>query len=137
MEHGADPNEDWGGVTVTPLEVGAIHASTDTLMLLLEHGAEMHNTSAWKFARYYGRVGVVEFLLNHGAKINELPDNDHIYGGGNALHTAAGRGTEDVVALLIDRGADPSLKNSLGKTALELAEGNGHSSVASLLRRAG
>jgi len=42
-------------------------------------------------------------------------------GGQTALHSAAGRGWPEVVAYLLDHGADPGLKDQLGRTALVLA----------------
>lgn len=139
LAHGADPNANLRGETYTALELGAIHASTETLALLLQHGARLQNTSALTLAASYGRVNVVAFLLDHGAVIDEIPDNDHIYeaerekGLGNALHTAATVGKDEVVALLLERGADPEVKDSLGKSALELAESHGHSSIVAML----
>jgi ankyrin repeat protein len=41
--------------------------------------------------------------------------------GQTALHSAAGRGWADVVAHLLQRGADPALKDAMGRTALDLA----------------
>ena len=41
--------------------------------------------------------------------------------GQTALHQAAGRGWADVVAHLLQRGADPALKDKMGRTALDLA----------------
>lgn len=140
LAHGADPNANLRGETHTALELGAIHASTETLALLLQHNARIQSTSALTLAAYYGRVKVVAFLLDHGAAIDEIPDNDHIYeaerekGLGNALHTAAREGKDEVVALLLERGADPEVKDSLGKSALELAESRGHSSIVAMLR---
>lgn len=140
LAHGADPNANLRGETYTALELGAIHASTETLGLLIRHGAQVQNTSALKLAAYYGRLDVVEFLLDHGAAIDEIPDNDHIYdaerekGLGNALHTAAREGKDGVVMLLLKRGANRDVKDSLGKSALELAESSGHSSIVSMIQ---
>ena len=41
--------------------------------------------------------------------------------GQTSLHQAAGRGWPEVVAFLLSRGANPSLKDALGRTALDLA----------------
>jgi len=41
--------------------------------------------------------------------------------GQTSLHQAAGRGWADVVAHLLQRGANPALKDSMGRTALNLA----------------
>ena len=140
LAHGADPNANLRGETYTALELGAIYASTETLASLLQHDARIQSTSALTLAAYYGRVKVVAFLLDYGAAIDVIPDNDHTYeakrekGLGNALHTAARERKDEVVALLLGRGAGPEVKDSLGKSALELAESHGHSSIVAMLR---
>lgn len=46
--------------------------------------------------------------------------------GRTALMLAASAGHEEMVALLLELGADPALRDGAGKTAAELAFGNGH-----------
>jgi ankyrin repeat protein len=41
--------------------------------------------------------------------------------GQTALHSVAGRGWAEVVAHLLQRGANPALKDAMGRTALDLA----------------
>ena len=69
--------------------------------------------------RLYGPTVV---LLKHGAD----PDRIEPRFGGNALHAAAGmRYTTDpsrFVSMLLEAGADPTIKTSQGKTALQIAE---------------
>ena len=57
--------------------------------------------------------------------------------GGAPLTVAAKNGSTDLVKLLLDNGADRGLRTGLGKnkkTAIMLAEENGHTEVAKLLR---
>ena len=49
--------------------------------------------------------------------------------GGTPLHSAAFRGHPDAVAMLLELGADPALRNKLGRTCLEVAQ-RPHSSVS-------
>ncbi|KAI5475650.1 hypothetical protein MNV49_001067 [Pseudohyphozyma bogoriensis] len=52
------------------------------------------------------------------------------------LHLAADRGHLKVVEVLVKAGADTSIKEEEGMTALELAEEAGHVEIATLLRGA-
>lgn len=141
LSHGADPNRNRRGDINTPLECAAISASIPVLKLLLDAGAQMPTRSALSRAASYGRVEVVEYLLDRGASIDEIPDNEDIFenesihGVKNALCTAAARGKVEVVALLLERGADKNVKDTLGRTALELAELGGHEDFVRLLKR--
>lgn len=55
--------------------------------------------------------------------------------GYTALMTAAEAGHSEVVALLLDKGADPLAKNSYGQTALHLAAQNGRCDASKALTR--
>lgn len=59
-----------------------------------------------------------------------MVDSDH---GRTALIFAAFRGSAECARLLLEVGADASLR-ALGKTALEVAEMQGHAEVVALLR---
>ena len=50
-----------------------------------------------------------------------------------ALHVAVMHGRKDIVDLLLAHGADASLTNGEGKTALEIAQAKGYQEVAALL----
>jgi len=60
---------------------------------------------------------VISYLLNHGASINSR-DRD----GNTPLHNAISRGKSELVKILLVEGADSSLKNNKGQTALEFAQ---------------
>jgi ankyrin repeat protein len=49
------------------------------------------------------------------------------------LHFAAGRPHLGVVKLLLEAGADPTLTDDEGNTALHFAAGSGHSAIVSAL----
>jgi ankyrin repeat protein len=51
------------------------------------------------------------------ARISSMTDR----GGQTALHSAAARGWAEVVAYLLEHGANPALKDMLGRTPLDLA----------------
>ena len=54
---------------------------------------------------------------------------------GTPLHSAAETGRLDMVEMLLLKGADPLIKNSMGRLAIELAEYHGRSAVTARLRR--
>ncbi len=86
---------------------------------LIGLGADVNwrNEQGWTALQFVTPTyGAVELLLDHGADI-DAADND----GWTALMTAASRGCEDVVDLLLERGANPALRTLKGETAAELA----------------
>lgn len=54
-------------------------------------------------------------------------------GGRTALMLAASSGNEEMVALLLELGADPALRDGAGKTAADLAFENGHADLGQRL----
>jgi ankyrin repeat protein len=72
-------------------------------------------------------------LLRQGADVN-VSDND----GGTALIFAASCGDEEIVRLLLEKGADVSARYTLtGDTALAIAQRNKHEHVVRLLNEHG
>jgi ankyrin repeat protein len=61
------------------------------------------------FASMCGRLDIVRLLLDHGTNIDATPPGSHWTA--TALHTAAGQGHRAVVELLVERGADQSIKD--------------------------
>ncbi|KAI4872225.1 hypothetical protein NFI96_012399 [Prochilodus magdalenae] len=71
----------------------------------------------------------VRALLDSGVSVNRTDPSD----GRTLLSTAAHAGLVDVTALLLCRGADPSLSDHQGQTALTLAARQGHIGVLQIL----
>jgi ankyrin repeat protein len=61
------------------------------------------------FASLCGRTAIVRLLLDHGIHIDATPPGSHWTA--TALHAAAGQGHRAVVELLLERGADPAIKD--------------------------
>src|SRR5690606_29408452 len=74
-----------------------------------------------------GRKSAVEWLLAHGAQLDR-PGRHW-----SALHYAAFAGHEDIVRLLIERGADVNALAPNGSTVLMMAAREGHGALAQLL----
>jgi ankyrin repeat protein len=140
LSRGADPNLNTDGGMCCALEQGAAISSIAVLDALLNAGAETKGRSALSKAAYWGRTDVVKFLLDRGLPIDDVPYNDDSlqdtweYAVRNALCTAAWRGHADVVRLLLYYGADVGVKDSHGKSALELADAGGHAACINVLK---
>lgn len=141
LSRGADPNANTTTGSSRPIELAAFGASILVLEALLNAGAELKGRSALPNAAGQGRADLVAYLLERGADINEIPDNDDIYenarelGVKNALCKAASQGQSAVVELLLEQGADASIRDTKGRSALELAKKEGHESCIEILNR--
>lgn len=75
-----------------------------------------------------GRDRIISTLLSFGADVNSRNGRDT-----TPLMIASGKGFLEVVRLLVDNNADPTLKNKHGNSALLLSIHNGHEKVAEFL----
>jgi hypothetical protein len=103
--------------------LSAFLRSTRSFLLGDEASDETHGR--WISAQDQKRMDAVNcFLGEHGfQKMNErkrLPPMRMRYT--HALHIAAESGDKRLVKMLVEEGSDPSLRNSAGKTALQVAE---------------
>jgi ankyrin repeat protein len=81
-----------------------------------------------------GDAAAVQKLLDADPSLLNRADTAF---GATALHWAALRGHEDVARVLLQRGADPSLKNGNGETALQVAERANRAAVVQVLKSGG
>jgi ankyrin repeat protein len=87
---------------------------------------------------------LVDLLLGMGAPINEVQYKNHpqawaersAFALGTPLHYAAEEDKPELVSYLLRRGADPSIRDSLGLTALETAKLLGKPNVVEILQSA-
>jgi ankyrin repeat protein len=114
------------------------------IVLLLDHGAdpktkvEISGLAADVFtpvmaAAMRGDAEALKPLLGRGADVN-LQGGDF---GRTALLMATTTGREDVVKLLLDKGANPSASDQLGNTPLRWAKKRGDTGIVKLLEKAG
>jgi ankyrin repeat protein len=142
------------GCTATTRAV--VYAPLPVVKLLVDHGGIIISTDAVAQAvlgHNLGNLGpleVVEYLLDMGAAIDtylyvnsckEVPSLITMYGLETPLQLATREGKQDMVELLLRRGADKKNKGRYfegygikGGTALEIAEMKGFDDVAKLLR---
>jgi ankyrin repeat protein len=100
---------------------------------VIEESAPMTDTSGSQLIDRVkaGDAAGVTAALDAGAS-HTARDAD----GWNALDWAAGRGEPEIVALLLDRGADPLATGTDHRTAYQIALSAGHLDAARLLRAA-
>lgn len=105
----------------TPLMYAVLKGHTDLARAMVARGADV-NKPGWAplhYAASYagdGAVQQVQWLLDNHAYIDAESPN-----GTTPLMMAAQYGSEEVLRLLLAEGADPSLRNSLGLTAIDFA----------------
>ena len=109
----------------------------DVLEALQQAGAKLGATEpefGWTpliFAAANGRADCVAALLRWGADVDSLSQDKQ-----SALHAAAFYGQLDCARLLVEAGADRSLRDGGGKTPHDRAESEGHAEIAALLASA-
>ncbi|KAL9594939.1 MAG: hypothetical protein Q9219_006745 [cf. Caloplaca sp. 3 TL-2023] len=144
LSHGANPDATCG-IDVTPLSIAVRHASFDNIRVLFDHGGSIKHGQLLHFAvnrDLPDRLDVLEYLLNKGARINDVMfenspssyEQERLSGLGTPLNSAAKIGRLDVVDFLLSRGADPLIKDSYGKLPIDKAKYYGWSDVIDRLR---
>jgi ankyrin repeat protein len=134
LAHGADVNAS-GEAGSTPLMEGIRYQHSDLAVLLLEKGAKpnqrnIHGDTAIVFAANEGNAPLIITLLDHRADINGGT-------GWTPLMDAAYNGRENIVVLLLKKGANVNLRRGNMMTPLECALVQHNDDIAALLRKAG
>jgi hypothetical protein len=103
----------------TAVMVAAFYGKTDVVKLLLDKEVEVNRPgwTALHYAAINGRPETIKLLLDASAYIDAESPDDKM----TPLMLAAVRGRTAAVHLLKEEGADVSLKNADGMTALDLA----------------
>lgn len=102
----------------SPLMLAALKGLTEICQQLIELGADV-NKPGWTplhYAASNGHLPVMALLLDHHAYIDATSPN-----GTTPLMMAARYGSFAATKLLLEAGADPSLKNDLGMSAVDFA----------------
>ena len=105
----------------SPLMMAALKGNLDAVRALLARDADVNKTG-WAPLHYAASAGspqhtrIIALLLENHAYIDAASPN-----GTTPLMMAAHYGSTDSVQLLLDEGADPTLKNQLGLTAYDFA----------------
>lgn len=107
---------------VSMLNIASRTGKLDMVTWLLAHGADINAIARdrgytpimdaiWKM-----KPDIVEVLVNHGADLNVISKD-----GQPPLVLAVGNGNETICRLLVEHGADPLIKDSMGMSALAYA----------------
>jgi ankyrin repeat protein len=140
LDGGADPEvKSTGGLTA--LIMAAQGGKTKSMRPLVEGGAKIdavddirdHNNTALGWAAYLGHVETVKELIALGADINYIPSGS----GDTPVISAVRAFKNDVVKALVEAKADLTIRNRMGKTALDYAKQIGDKEIIALLEAAG
>jgi ankyrin repeat protein len=140
LQQGNDPN------TINLKQVSALanaifHKRSNVAELLLRHGArhdiiDSTGKSSAVYAAANGETEVLEQILALSADDRSSIDFRYAHEL-TLLMWAAGYGNTETVAMLIDHGADPTLVDDRGKTALIMAAEKKHLDVVARLQASG
>ena len=103
----------------TPLMIASLNGELDLVRELIAKGADI-NKPGWTplhYAATRGHLEIMSLLLENSAYIDAASPN-----GTTPLMMAASYGTPAAVKLLLDEGADPTLKNQKGLNAINFAQ---------------
>jgi ankyrin repeat protein len=117
----------------TPLMLAAIKGQQDLVNQLLKRDAAVNKTG-WTplhYAATSGQLTIMKVLLDNYAFIDAQSPN-----GTTPLMMAAMYGSSEAVKLLLAEGADTTMKNQLGMTAVDFANKANRAETASMISQA-
>lgn len=144
VDAGADINVNSGGTSGdTPLIISIIRKNREMINYLVKLGADVNQPNNWGVTPFLGAINNIELtrlFLKHGADVNStmrykdlLTPRKNTVDGMTAMMLAAYKGNATVVQLLLQNKADVTLKDSLGRTAVDYARFNKHNHIVQML----
>lgn len=104
--------------------VGNVASATRTVGFLLDKGADIHLRCRWTdmaaihYASYFDVAPVIELLLK-ASRGTDINSRCREFEGGSPLHIAATNLCTEAAKLLLEHGANVSLRDDLGRTPFE------------------
>jgi ankyrin repeat protein len=123
----------------TPLAITVSNGNFECFQYLIKHGASVKDKigsfgdSILILACKKGRMGMVEMILQEDDGLNLNSINNV---GNSALMEASKAGCEDIVKLLLEKKAKPTVINRYGSTALSYAVDGDFEEIKTLIRKA-
>ncbi|HEX9719883.1 MAG TPA: ankyrin repeat domain-containing protein [Ramlibacter sp.] len=114
----------------SPLMIAALKGHLEIVKKLIARDADINKTG-WAplhYAATGGHPAVIELLLEHHAFIDAESPN-----GTTSLMMAAHYGSQAAVKLLLEAGADPTMRNQLGLSAIDFANRAGRQDAADMV----
>lgn len=145
LSRGADPNRQCV-IDLMPLSWAVESAPISVIQSMLSHGGDVHRGELLHHVmeRESEVVEVAKVLVDRGAPINAVMYQNHdpswalfgVMGPGTPLHRAVELGKLDAVCYLVSAGADQTIRDGKGRTAMERAQALGRSEVIQALQHA-
>lgn len=114
----------------SPLMLASLKGQTEIVKKLIARGADV-NKPGWTplhYAATFGHTEIMALLLDNHAYIDASSPNES-----TPLMMAALYGSASAVKLLLEAGADPSIKNRLGLTAIDFAHRDKRTEAAEII----
>ncbi|MDL2417974.1 ankyrin repeat domain-containing protein [Bacillus tropicus] len=112
----------------TLLHLAAYFGQKEIASFLLESSADIHSrakneneNTPLQAAIANKQSELIAFLIEKGSDVNVMQS-----GGWTGLHEAAFLGSEEIIVLLLENGANKTIKKNDGKTAYDIALEKGH-----------
>ncbi|KAL1796092.1 hypothetical protein ACET3X_006316 [Alternaria dauci] len=141
LEHNARPDAGCY-LDITPMSFAVSRAQLSTISVLLElESVEKGQLVHHAVERSQDTIAVMQELVSKGAPLGEIQyakhvdswNHEHFKGLGTPLHRAVELGKVGVARFLLQRGADRNIKDTKGRTPLDIARHLGDEDMIHLL----
>ncbi|KAL4914745.1 ankyrin repeat-containing domain protein [Aspergillus aurantiobrunneus] len=138
LDNGADTEVQQEGSEGTAIMRAIDHGEVSIVQLLINRGANVHHTDVFyrgllHSAAVNRRSEILRILLAHDPTLDVNMQDVH---GKTTLHDIARMGDLETVDVLLEHGADPTIKDNYGRTPIRVAHESHHPAILETLRAA-